>query len=212
MTHSMAAATESADTAARIGPNAIIQVAAALRAVGDEQRLRQIFATAGLSDCIDQPPAAMVAETAVARLHQAVRATLPESLATQIMTDAGKRTGEYVLARRIPAPVRVILPRLPVVLARKVLLKAIRGNAWTFAGSGQFSAQNGQPCIVEIKANPVVAGERAATPVCHWHSAVFATLFQRLVAPDFQVFETACCAAGSEVCRFEIQRVLPPRS
>ncbi len=200
----MAVEAESADPAARIGPNAIIQVVAALRAAGDEQRLRQIFAAAGLSDCIDQPPAAMVAETAVARLHQTVRATLPESLATQIMTDAGRRTGEYVLARRIPAPVRVILPRLPMVLARELLLKAICGNAWTFAGSGQFSAQDGQPCIVEIRANPVVAGETATVPVCHWHSAVFATLFQRLASTDFIVCETACCAMGAAACRFEI--------
>ncbi len=197
-----------ADTAARIGPNAIIQVAAALRATVDDECLRQIFAAAGLSDCIDHPPEAMVDETAVARLHQTVRATLPATLATEIMTDAGRRTGEYVLARRIPAPVRVVLPRLPVFLARKLLLKAIRGNAWTFAGSGQFSVQDdGSSCRVAIRTNPVVSGEVAAEPVCHWHSAVFATLFQRLVASDFQVFETECCAAGSEVCRFDIRRV-----
>ena len=196
--------TGAAAHAARIGPNAIIQVAAALRALTDEQNLRDIFATAGLSAYLDQPPTAMVEETAVARLHQTVRAVLPESLATQVMHDAGRRTGEYVLARRIPAPVRLILPQLPVWLARKLLLKAIRGNAWTFAGSGQFSARDGDPCIIEIAANPVVLGEVATSPICHWHSAVFETLFQRLVDTHFVAREVACCASGSEVCRFVV--------
>jgi divinyl protochlorophyllide a 8-vinyl-reductase len=59
--------------------------------------------------------------------------------------------------------------------------------------------------LFEIADNPVVRGETAATPVCHWHSAVFAGLFAALVDPHTQVIETACCACGAPACRFEVR-------
>jgi divinyl protochlorophyllide a 8-vinyl-reductase len=83
-------------------------------------------------------------------------------------------------------------------------LDAIGRHAWTFAGTGRFSARCGRPCVVEIAGNPLVAGERGPAPVWVWHEAVFRRLFQALVHPQAGVTETACGAAGAPTCRFAI--------
>ncbi|MBK1727192.1 bacteriochlorophyll 4-vinyl reductase, partial [Halorhodospira neutriphila] len=93
----------------RIGPNAILQVAAALRAAAGEEAARRVFAAAGLEAWLDHPPERMVPESAVAALHQALRAELDAAQARHVLQDAGVRTGDYVLAWRIPAPVRTLL-------------------------------------------------------------------------------------------------------
>ena len=58
------------------------------------------------------------------------------------------RTGDYLLAHRIPKPVQALLKRLPAPLAARVLLAAITRHAWTFAGSGRFEAHRpaGRSC------------------------------------------------------------------
>lgn len=189
----------------RIGPNAILQVAAALRAAAGEEAARRVFAAAGLEAWLDHPPERMVPESAVAALHQALRAELDAAQARHVLQDAGVRTGDYVLAWRIPAPVRTLLRLLPPPLSGPLLLRAIERNAWTFVGSGTFSYRRGRPCLLEIRDNPVVAGERAEQPVCHWHASVFERLFQALVNRRSQVREVECAAAGGEACRFELR-------
>lgn len=186
-----------------IGPNAVIQLGEALRAMAGEQRAAGLYAAAGCAAWFTTPPDAMIDERRTAALHLALRRELPEE-AAGILAEAGRLTGDYILAHRIPKPAQWLLRHLPAGLAGPLLLDAIARHAWTFAGTGRFSARRGHPCLVEIAGNPLVAGEAAATPVCVWHAAVFRRLFRKLVHPAAEVREIACGAAGAPACRFEI--------
>ncbi len=196
------AATGAADSIAKIGPNAVIQLLAALSAAGQAPLATAIFTAVGAGAWLTEPPGEMVDERKVARLHQAVRRAAPNAEA--ILRDAGRRTADYLLANRIPKPVQVVLKMLPARLAAPILVAAIRRNAWTFAGSATFAAHAGSLTIFEITHNPICAGETAAAPVCAWHAAVFERLFQALVSPRARAVETRCEAAGADVCRFEV--------
>jgi len=189
---------ETADEA-RVGPNAILQVAAALRAAGGEAEARRVFEAAGLLPLLAAPPTAMTRQSAAAALHLALRDALPEAAAERIQADAGRRTADYLLANRIPRPAQWLLKALPGRLAAPILLKSIRANAWTFAGSGRVTAAwDGRRARIEILDNPL------ATPGCPWHVAVFERLFRNLVDARTQVAHPACCARGALHCRFEI--------
>ncbi|MBX9596824.1 MAG: bacteriochlorophyll 4-vinyl reductase [Roseomonas sp.] len=187
----------------RIGPNAIIQVAEALRALHGEAAAKRVFGAAGLGGLLDRPPEHMTDERAVFALHSTLHALMPGLDAAQVATDAGRRTADYLLANRIPNMVQWLLRALPAPLAAPVLLRAISRNAWTFAGSGHVLATRGNPAMIEIKSNPVATGP------CHYHIAVFERLFRVLVHPRAEVHESTCCAHGAVACRFTI--ALPRR-
>ncbi|HEY0331715.1 MAG TPA: bacteriochlorophyll 4-vinyl reductase [Rhodopseudomonas sp.] len=202
-----------ADHAARIGPNAVIQLIQALTAAGLDDPARQIFAAAGASEWLARPPGEMVDERPVAAIHQAVRRLLPAGQAAAVLTDAGLRTGDYILANRIPKFAQTILKLLPAPLAARMLVKAIAAHSWTFAGSGGFSGEVGRNVVLEIADNPICAGEHADTPVCVWHAAVFQRLFQVLVSPRARAVEIACGAHGDGCCRFVVDwKAVPERS
>jgi divinyl protochlorophyllide a 8-vinyl-reductase len=191
--------------AGEIGPNAVIQLVAALKAAGLQGRLAPVFGNAGVAAWLDEPPSVMVDSRSVGELHQAIRASMPKDRAAALMADAGRRTADYLLGARIPRPVRVVLKLLPPRLAAMVLVAAIRAHAWTFAGTGRFTASVGSSSVLRIAGNPLCAGETAAAPVCHWHVAVFQRLFEVLVSPAARVAETACEACGDNSCRFEVR-------
>ena len=182
----------------RVGPNAVIQMAAALRARGGSERAAQVFASAGLIDLLGAPPDAMVDERLVARLHRVVAGALGPEEAAEVALDAGRRTAEYILAHRIPRPAQGLLKALPARPAARLLATAIARNAWTFAGSGTFAVRPGRPLTFEITANPV------ATPGCPWHRGVFEGLFRALAADGAAVSESACCARGAPACIFQV--------
>jgi divinyl protochlorophyllide a 8-vinyl-reductase len=191
-----------AAVAGRIGPNAITRVAEVLPARVGSDRTRAVFVHAGLARYLDQPPEAMVDEAEVIALHAALRADLGDAAAREVATEAGRRTADYLLARRIPKPVQAILKLLPAPLAARVLLKAITRNAWTFVGSGQFDVLH-HPLQIVIRDNPLCRGLRTATPACEFYTAVFARLFSVLVHPRAVVVEIACEASGDPACVFE---------
>jgi divinyl protochlorophyllide a 8-vinyl-reductase len=199
-----AGAAADARPAAEIGPNAVTQVIAALTRAGHQRHAVPIFAAAGAADWLAAPPTTMVDERRVAQLHQAVRATLGPAEALAVLAGAGRLTADYILAVRIPRPAHAIMMRLPAGLAGRLLVSAIRAHAWTFAGSGRFSARAGTPTVLEISANPLCAGGRAAAPTCAWHAAVYQRLFEVLVSPAVRVAETACEACGDACCRFVV--------
>ncbi len=145
----------------------------------------------------------MVHEDEVAALQRAVRASLSPSEAEAVLRDAGLRTGEYLLANRIPYAAQAVLKALPASVASYALLAAIRHHAWTFAGSGTFSSQAGNPAVVEIQSCPLCRGETADTPLCGYYAAVFERLFQELVSRRATTAEIACEAMGDPACRFE---------
>ena len=192
--------------AARIGPNAVIQLGEAFRAQGEEDLGRAVYAAARCPDWFDAPPGEMIGEDAVASLHRALYRMASPPLARALSDDAGARTGAYILANRIPAPARVLLRALPAGPAARILLSAISAHAWTFAGSGVFAHAGHRPTTVLIAHNPL-----AIAPGCVWHTAVFRTLFRELVHAQASVTETECCGRGDPACRFEIDWMRPAR-
>jgi divinyl protochlorophyllide a 8-vinyl-reductase len=153
---------------------------------------------------LDGPPSdkGMMPEVPAARLHHAVRTHLGTA-APWVLAEAGRATGDYILAHRIPHVAQLLLRSLPAVLSAPLLKAAIAKHAWTFAGSGDFSTRPG--LVFEIARNPVIAGESASAPICHWHAAVFERLFRTLVDDHLRAVETTCCACGDHTCRFELQ-------
>ena len=184
-----------------IGPNAILQLVPVIEQAGGRELRDEIFAAAGVFELPEKE--GMIEETPAARIHQALRREVPD-LAPALAWEAGKRTGDYVLANRIPTFAQRILRVLPRWLAQPLLTRAIEKHAWTFAGSGEFRVT--APGIFELRRNPIVAGEYADRPLCHWHAAVFERLFRKLVSDDLRCAETACCAMGAPACRFELTR------
>lgn len=190
---------------AKIGPNAAIQLSEAFSANGMKDLAVQIYSKAGCESLLSHPPQDMIDESVVARLFGNVVTGLPPEMATKILSDAGKRTGEYVLANRIPRFARFILPHLPKRLAFHILLRAISKHAWTFAGSGQLVVcKQNSPKLVILK-NPV-----ATKLGCKWHVAVFNVLFSRLVSDKINVHEVTCCGKGESRCTFQFLRCDSP--
>lgn len=190
--------------AGRVGPNAITRVAEALRAHRGERVCREVFAAAGLSHHLDDPPMRMVAEADVAALQRALRMALGDAHAARISREAGKLTGDYLLAHRIPRLAQWLLRALPAGLAARLLLGTIARHAWTFAGSGSMRAEAGNPARVTITGCPLCLGQHADHPLCELYAVTLERIFARLVHPGTVVREVACEAMGAPACTFLI--------
>ncbi|KAA6182842.1 bacteriochlorophyll 4-vinyl reductase [Thiohalocapsa marina] len=200
----MDAADDQVAPIARIGPNAIIRVAEALT---DRQGpVQQVFAAAGLAHYLAAMPDAMVDEREVVALQAALRAELGHDEAKAVSFDAGLRTGDYLLAHRIPKGAQRVLRVLPPAPASRILLKAVGKHAWTFSGSGHFSFETGRPVRVVIEHCPVCRGiADAPEPVCDFYTGTFQRLFSTLVSRRTEVREVECSAAGAPACVFEMR-------
>ena len=190
---------------ARIGPNALIQMAEALRETLGATEAEAVFAEAGLSHYLGHPPSSLVLETEAIRLHQTLRRLLGPRKAELLSRNAGRRTADYLLAHRIPRSAQLLLKLMPRRLASHLLVNAISRHAWTFTGSGRFHGQAGRPVRLSILNSPLSRGIAADGPVCSYYTATFERLFRVLVSPDAYAVETACKATGAEACRFEIR-------
>lgn len=188
----------------RIGPNAIIRVGEALTAREGLEVTRRVFSVAALSEYLETPPTEMVPEAQVIALQQALRAQLPADRAAAVAHDAGHRTGDYLLAHRIPKPAQRLLKWLPPPLACRLLLSAVAKNAWTFVGSGHYGFEMTAQAHVSISQCPICRGANAEAPICDFYTGAFERLCRILVSPRVQVRETACQATGAPACRFEI--------
>ena len=188
---------------ARVGPNAAIQVIAALRRC-DGAVATRVLEDAGFARWLVEPPSEMIAETEAARLHGLVREMLPPDVADAVLAEAGRMTADYLLQRRIPGPAKLALRMAPAGLAARGLTRAIRAHAWTFAGSGRFVAEVDDGAVFEIYDNRFCAGGVAGRKLCVWHAAVFQRLFEALVSPRARAVETDCCADRSPCCRFRL--------
>jgi divinyl protochlorophyllide a 8-vinyl-reductase len=189
---------------ARIGPNAIIQTAAAISSLAGSAASREIFGRADLESYLDHPPQQMVDERQVARLHSALKTHFDSATADLIALEAGSRTAEYLLAHRIPPAIRLLLKTLPAFLAARFLISAIGRNAWTFVGSGSLSVEWGHPIVLVIRDNPLCRELQSDSPACGYYAATFERLFRELVHPATRVTETQCAAMQHAACRFEI--------
>lgn len=186
----------------RIGPNSVLQLVPLLdEALGDKERQR-LLQLSGL-DALPSDDGLMD-EVPAARLHQAVRAHHPQ-MAPALTRCAGERTGDYIIRHRIPVAALRVLRALPPWLSAPLLASVIEKHAWTFAGSGTFRVRSRHPLVFDLIDNPVVRGEHAAAPICHWHAAVFQRLFSEIVDANLCCEEIQCCAAGANSCRFELR-------
>lgn len=201
----MTGSTVESCSGARVGPNAITRVAEALEHGFDRKSVEVVFEAAGLARYLQSPPLGMVDEDEVTRLQASLREQLGLTSARTVSRDAGSRTGDYLLARRIPHPVQRLLKILPARLAAPVLLSAIRRNAWTFVGSGVFDVMPGWPVRLSVRDAPICKGARSGEPVCDFYAGSFERLFSRLVHPRARVTEVACQANGAEYCVFEVR-------
>jgi divinyl protochlorophyllide a 8-vinyl-reductase len=199
---SASVAAAAARTATRVGPNAIIQVVAALDDRCGHSVRNDILRAAALPHYIDALPNEMVEERDVKRLFDTIVRRLPTTEADAILTDSGRRTARYVRENRIPRAAQLLLRCLPRPVAARLLLTAIAANAWTFAGSGQVSIRRLGGLSLDIAGNPF------PTQGCPWHVAVIEGLFRALVSPLARVRHTTSRVdhrgPPTPVCRFDI--------
>lgn len=191
-------ASAAASVGHRVGPNAIIQTRAALIDAFDAGRARRVFSDAGIADWFDAAPNEMVWAEAVHRLNMTLLASLDGEAFDALMADAGARTGRYILKNRIASAARTLLELLPAPIASRVLLKAIRANAWTFAGNAEVNVTPGHPATIEIAGNPL------PMPGCPWHRAVFETLFATLLGKPVCV-DHQLALRGDRLDRFTLR-------
>lgn len=197
--------TSPAEHYGRVGPNAIIRVAEALEAVQGHDAVVELFNRAGLARYLDAMPSAMVEEGEVTALQAALREQLGVSEARQIARDGGKRTGDYLLAVRIPKFAQFIISHLPSKLGSQTLIKAIRSNAWTFVGTGVFEADASYPPKFTITNSLLCRGATADQPLCDFYAGTYERLFRQLIDPETTVTEVACAAMGDPACVFELR-------
>lgn len=189
---------------ARIGPNAITQLAHALTDRLGPRQAYALFESADLAAWFSASPENMVDEDRVIRLHRVVHARLDAALATAVTRDAGWRTADYLLANRIPRPVQRLLSALPSGLASRILVSTIARHSWTFAGSGRFRVQSGRPLTLCIANCPLCRGAVGSGPLCDYYAGTFEGLYRALVSRRTVVTETACQALGDEACAFTV--------
>lgn len=194
-----------ADASHRIGPNAITQVQAALTDQLGADVCRWIFTRAGLTRHLADPPTEMVPEEDVMRLHAELDRALPRADAARIGIDAGRRTAAYLLEVRIPRLAQLGLRGLPKSTAAWIFTRAISRHAWTFGGSGRFSAtRDAGGLVLLIDDNPACRNLLAQDPRCHYFTETFRCLYAAILGEPVQVVETECEAAGAHSCRFRV--------
>jgi len=195
---------QAAGSIGRIGPNAIIQLAAVLDDRVGAGPVRRLFEGAGMAHYLDAMPQEMVDETEVRALHATLRQQFGPACAQSLSRAAGRRTAGYLLEHRIPAAAQWLLRRLPAPIAVRLLLRAIERNSWTFAGSGTFCAVYGRPARLGITHNPLCSELRSDVPACDFYAGTFEALFRALINPGAKVREVTCEAMGDAACVFEL--------
>lgn len=187
-----------------VGPNAITRMAEALEAIEGPERCRAVFLRAGLAQALRTPPTDMVDEEDVAALQAATFAVLGPGRARIVGLEAGRLTGDYLLANRIPHAAQRLLRLLPKSLAARLLVRAIARHAWTFAGTGRFSYRFAGGLSLRLEHSPLCRRIRCDQHACHYFAGTFARVFEGVLGQGVQVCETACEAVGDPACVFHV--------
>ncbi len=190
--------------AGTIGPNAIIQTAAALRSHVGASRAESLLRDATGREP-DHMPTAMVDEREVIRLVRALRRRLDPGLFEVVLRDAGARTAEYLLAHRIPRAAQWLMRVSPPPIALRLLLMGIMRHTWTFAGTASVTLVHGRPARLVIAHCPMCRGLATTAPACHFYAGTLTFLLSRLVVPRAEVVEVACEASGAAACEFSLR-------
>lgn len=161
-----------------IGPNAVLKTVEVM-----EERLGQAGTAAILADAqITRLPSGehMIPEIEALRLHRWLALHDPMG-ALEIAEEAGARTGDYIIANRIPRAAAWLLRRLPARLAAPLLMAAIRKHAWTFVGAGAFDPADAWHFTIDR--TPARDRLPPSESLFVWYGAVFTRLYRELVAP-----------------------------
>lgn len=191
----------------RIGPNAIIQVASALQDRFGRSLAEPLLARA-TGYTMAQMPSEMIDEREAQSLVRALVDEVGPWLATSVLREGGHRTGDYLLANRIPKVAQWIMRLAPRRMGLALLLRAMSSNAWTFAGSGTFRVEQ-TGCIPELvfEQCTMCRDMHHDRPMCDFYAGTFERLIQALVARHASVTESECMAQGGAVCRFTLHGV-----
>ncbi|VVS97170.1 bacteriochlorophyll 4-vinyl reductase [Erythrobacter sp. EC-HK427] len=175
---------------ALIGPNAVLQMAAAMERQLGAESSAIILATAGI--CALPSGQSMIPERDALQLHRALSALSPRHALT-VAREAGSRTADYIIAHRIPLLARNLLRLLPARFAGPLLMAAIRRHAWTFVGAGAFTVEDAWSFSIDRAGLNEGAVPRTAYV---WYGAVFSRLYQQLVRADCVCRELPGAAPG----------------
>jgi divinyl protochlorophyllide a 8-vinyl-reductase len=135
----------------KIGPNSIIQTVSALETTYGKNAAEDLLKKIGQGHWIGNLPKEMTEESKFHTLVTALQQEIGEKKTGEILKESGERTAKYLLKVRIPAPFQKLLKMLPPRLAFRLLLFAISKNAWTFAGSGEFSYALTRPPEITVR-------------------------------------------------------------
>lgn len=184
-------------TPARIGPNSIIQTVGALETAYGKPEAEKLLRKIGQGHWIGNLPTEMTEESKFHALVKALEKEIGEKATAGILKDSGERTAKYLLKVRIPAPFQKIVQLLPPGLAFRVFLFAISKNAWTFAGSGEFSYGSKPSPNIAVKvtfpSHPVVG---------NFYLGTFSALLTELVNPKTTIKADIRREGGAIVCRY----------
>ena len=182
---------------AKIGPNSIIQTVSALEAKYGKAEADARLTVAGQGHLIGNLPSEMVEEEKFHNLVKSLDKELDSDVLAELLNDSGQRTAAYLLKVRIPGFFQTLLKPLPSGLAFKLLLFAISKNAWTFAGSGDFSYTTGKTPEITVKVTyptlPVVG---------NFYLGTFTKLLRELVNPDTKIDASITGESGDILCKY----------
>jgi divinyl protochlorophyllide a 8-vinyl-reductase len=190
----------------RIGPNSIIQTVAALKERLGVEETRAWLERIGRGDLNEAMPTTMVVEHEFLDLIGHLREWQGLEVAAEVLERSGELTAAYVMANRIPAPIRTLLRIVPGWLGLRILLAAIKKHAWTFAGSGQFSYRFDRGLHLQLAHCIECQGIQSDTPICRYYCGAFRGMIGTLIDPKVQVREIACSACGAGACEFVVER------
>jgi divinyl protochlorophyllide a 8-vinyl-reductase len=191
------------ETEARIGPNAILQLAAPVEELLGPAVMAQLL---GLCRVPLPTGLEMIPEESVARVHRVLWQHFPEQ-AREVSERAGRGTAQYIRRNRIPGAARMALRVVPRSLGERQLTRAIVDHAWTFCGSGRLTVTRQDRDIhFELEDNPLADSRNPPCHPCHWHAAVFEELFSSVLGGRYQCAETSCRGCGGALCRFVLRR------
>ncbi|HWR00677.1 MAG TPA: bacteriochlorophyll 4-vinyl reductase [Chlorobaculum sp.] len=185
-------------TPSRIGPNSIIQTVNALETRYGKSASDNILKKIGQGYLINNLPSEMVEESKFHSLVTALQKELGDMNTADILKESGERTARYLLKVRIPGPFQIVVKLLPPGLAFKLFLFAISKNAWTFAGSGEFSHGSKPSPNIKVKVTfpslPVVG---------NFYLGTFNTLLKELVNPKTTIIADIRKDNGAILCSYD---------
>lgn len=183
-----------------MGANMVAPLHAVLeRTVGPTAR-DKVFNECGFSELPDED--SFAPEGQVAMLHRAIRHNWPDQ-APEVMDMAGRVAAEVFVAHYIPPKARLLLQNMPWSVSAWLVGKSARLNAWSFAGSGLFAIQT--TSRLALFQNPLIKDITSDRPVCHFYTAMFEHMYQRLSHRDFTCEEVCCAANGADHCCFHVK-------